>query len=1189
LHFSLELSQLKNALYLSRPARLLDHQVMTLQLDEKEIFRVATSLTDRPQRATYVNSVCGTDSALRGRVDALLAAHAEGDLISGSAPVDELDGEASPVGVKPGATIGRYKILEQIGEGGFGVVYMADQIEPIQRRVAVKIVKAGMDTKQVIARFEAERQALGLMDHPNIAKVLDAGATENGRPYFVMELVRGIPINEYCDDRNLSTDERLHLFAEICFAVQHAHQKGIIHRDIKPSNIMVYSNGDRPIPKIIDFGIAKATLGRLTDKTLFTQFRQFVGTPAYMSPEQAQMSGVDVDTRSDIYSLGVLLYELLTGTTPMDSPDLQSAGFDEIYRRIREEVPPKPSSRLSTMTQAEQKSVAKHRSTEPAKLGLSIRQELDWIVMKAMEKDRARRYVTASALAEDVQHYLRQEPVLAVPPSAVYRFQKFARRNKTALASLGAIFIVLLLATVTSIWLAVRAITAEQEQSRLLAVAEIAREGKATQRTSAEEAAQRAEAEEFQARQIAYATDMNLAQQALKRNNMRLANWLLDRNRPLTAETDLRNWEWRALWQQCQGNSLSAFGDSESVIWSASLSPDGKWLATGGLKGEIRVWDMEIRQPVETLSRQIHSGRELGRVAFASQGDRLFATTEGGVVKVWNVPDWSETELQFAHGDRIRSISLSEDDKLLAVFGFDEMLSLWAVDEPIKVRRKYIGRGGGIQTGAVAISPNNKWLAFGLGFANERSGTIPILDSTTLEEQFRFPSDVDGEILKTLAFSPDSELLASGTGFADGTVTLWSISERRLIDRLDGHTDYICSLAFSPNGKQLASASADQTIRLWNTEKWEHPAVLRGHRHEVFALCYSSDGRQLVSGCKNGEIRTWSTDRQTGVAWPTVLPNELHFGWQGVMAKRRASFSHDGRWLATRNSDNIIGVRAAESLNETQQLAELGSNNTGVLFAPQERLLVVGDDTGTLSWLDPLQPRSKRSQKLTSAATICPVNFSSNGKQLLVIAQNTLEGDVGDVDGEARCIVFSVEDSKEVSSWTIPANQMCAALSPDGRLVVTGHYDGTVRYWQVDNPRTSTVFDLRHHVRGLTFSPDGKQLATVNEHGRIEIWDPATHTSRGTLHGNMKAVFDVHFSPDGTRLVTAGSAGESVKVWDLATGQEVATLVVPGYSFGKVEFSPDGNAILAVDIQGTIFIWRVPSMEYIAGHDQPPP
>jgi serine/threonine protein kinase/tetratricopeptide (TPR) repeat protein len=449
--------------------------------DPESIFHEARQIGDPGARSDFLHRACSPDVVLRQRVERLLQADSDaGSFLqtpATSSTAETLDhrhshdqttplysraaGEA--IAERPGTVIGRYKLLQQIGEGGFGLVFLAEQEKPVRRKVALKIIKLGMDTRQVIARFEAERQALALMDHPHVAKVLDAGATEAGRPYFVMEFVEGVAITKYCDRHELSLRDRLDLFIQVCAAVQHAHQKGIIHRDIKPSNVLVAQRDGKPVPKVIDFGIAKATEQKLTERTMFTEFGQFLGTPAYMSPEQAEMSSEDVDTRSDIYSLGVLLYELLTGTTPFDIKTLRSAGITEIQRMIREDEPHRPSTRMTTLGDA-LAVVAKLRKTDAKRIKTTLRGDLDWIIMKALDKDRGRRYDSAADFARDLERYLNHEPVTAGPPSVSYRLQKFIRRNRTGVA-VGAIAAIALIGFAATMTVQAERIATERDRA----------------------------------------------------------------------------------------------------------------------------------------------------------------------------------------------------------------------------------------------------------------------------------------------------------------------------------------------------------------------------------------------------------------------------------------------------------------------------------------------------------------------------------------------------------------------------------------------------------------------------------------------------------------------------------------------------------------------------------------------------
>ena len=493
----------------------------------------------------------------------------------------------SPITERPGTIIGPYKLLQQIGEGGMGVVFMAEQTKPIQRTVALKIIKPGMDTRQVIARFEAERQAVAMMDHPNIAKVLDAGTTDSGRPYFVMELVKGVPITKYCDDKHLPLRDRLELFLPVCQAVQHAHQKGLIHRDIKPTNVLVAEYDNHAVPKVIDFGVAKATAQKLTERTMFTEFGQVLGTVEYMSPEQAKLNQLDIDTRSDIYSLGVLLYELLTGSTPFARKRLQAAAFDEMLRIIREEEPPKPSTRL--ITAVELPSIASNRGSEPKKLSGLVKGELDWVVMKALDKDRNRRYETANSFADDIQRYLNDEAVQACPPSAMYRFRKFARRNKAAL--------VMAMFVGSAILIAVAGLAA----STLL----IAREQRATKNALQAVTLAKADLQETlgRERRDSYFHRITLAHRELSADNLSGALKFLDE-----CPEDLREWEWHYLMRLCRVEPVVLRDKAE--VQGVAFSPDGDRLASAGGDGAVKIWNSRTGKVHPAVPCALRFGRQ---------------------------------------------------------------------------------------------------------------------------------------------------------------------------------------------------------------------------------------------------------------------------------------------------------------------------------------------------------------------------------------------------------------------------------------------------------------------------------------------------------------------------------------------------------------------------------------------------
>jgi len=1153
---------------------------------EREIFLDALDLPQGKERDSFLNRSCGVGTPLRSAVDALLASHQDDQFLGrpalqvlrpdSSNTTDPASRPQDPI-EKPGDRIGRYKLLEIIGEGGGGTVFMAEQEEPVRRRVALKVVKPGTDTKSVIARFETERQALAMMDHPNIAKVLDAGATTTGRPFFVMELVRGIRITDYCDENQLTTRERLLLFIKVCQAIQHAHQKGIIHRDIKPSNILVTLHDGVAIPKVIDFGIAKAIDQRLTDHTFFTEFRAFLGTPAYMSPEQAEMSGLDIDTRADIYSLGVVLYEMLTGRTPFDPKQLVASGLDGMRRTIREEEPVRPSTRLRTLDISDRTITAKRQQSDPSKLVSILTGDLDWIALKALEKDRTRRYETANGLGMDVQRYLDDEPVLARPPSTFYRLEKLIYRHRVAFGAIGAVGLTLLggLALATGQYLEKsrayeRISEAEAHQRRL---------GERARRTEAAEKALRKQAEEQEqfARSKAYAADINLAQHALAANNLGRARELLQGYRPKAGERDLRHWEWAYLWQNCGSDALFTLCHSSNSVAHLDASHDGRWVAVHSGNG-LAIWDLR--------SRQIHANldSDLSRShATFSPVAPLLAFTESSRnapgprfhrIRLWDPTDrryLSELTLQ-APG---RALAFSRDGNVLLSVSGNGSIETWNISQATRLSHVQcaITPRSSLPFGdQVAVSPDLGFLA-----CSADGGNLRLVDAQTGE--VRWTVQAAEETILAMAFSPNSRILATGAGFVESAIRLWDVATGSEIARLEGHRTWVGSLVFWPDGQTLASASADQTIRIWDvsdiqatpatpsrnarrrilrpesTQVQAH-AALQGHELEVWSLALLADGTTLVSGSKDGSVCVWDSTRRPRDRSRLTLPTSA----------RTWRFATDSRSVLVIDPHGRATRWQGEDFQESVPIADLGSSSFPYLLSSDGRFALAVTPSENFRVWDLAENITLPDWHPNAPGPLIPFEFSPDSRH--VRTRNPTDGSIRE---------WEIETGRETRAWQGAVHRfpwIHIAFTADGHRFIQATPNGSAWLGAPDTPNP-IPFELGlSQIGQIAISPDGETFAVASGLGQGALWTLSPPAKRASIAGFLQGIHAITYSPDGKRLAVGSDGREAIKLWDVNSRQELITLSGEGSSFQTVQFSPDGLNLGASNSKGILHIWR---------------
>lgn len=1063
-----------------------------------------------------------------------------------------------PAGLPNGDSIKGYEIIEPIGEGGFAIVYRARQIHP-KREVALKLMKPGLETKELLGRFDSEQQALALMDHPNIAKVFGSGLTDHARAYIAMEYIVGEDIETYCDKHKLSIKDRLKLFELVCRAVQHAHQKGVIHRDIKPSNIIVTtgkpgidrnSNNsmvsvnvdtrDQISPMLIDFGIIKSLHGRLTDQSYNTSRHQFIGTPAYMSPEQAEKGGVDVDTRADIYSLGVLLYQLITGTLPFtkDVLDVGKEGVDKVKEVITKREPMLPSTKFASMAPDEATTQAQARGTDMRRLKSLISGDLDWIVMKCLEKDRAQRYGTVHELAADVNRHLSNKQVHARPPSLSNQIYKAWLRNRFVFSAAAVLFLSILVGFGV-------AIVGWHETG-------VARDYARLQYEKAETAR----------KQLAYKTYVANIQRAadfLDGGDTARAREKLDECGP----EDKTNWEWRYLDAASDQSLLTMQGHTDEVL-AAAFSPMGGKIVTGSMDGTIRLWDTA-------------SGRENKRstfnspvkaVAFSPNGKLVVAAAENGTVRLVDVETWQMHPTRFSAGPLpVRSVAFSPDGSKIITAGENKLAQIWDTSSG-----KLVGSLGNHHKGPLfsaffsssgtnVVTASDDWRAtvWSIKYKPYFSEAMEWDTENTIWEPMTVVTHKEWASWAT--FNPDGTQIV--TAGHDNTAKIWDAKSGKELATFT-HPVRVASADVNPRNRDITTSAFDQSLRIWNSAEQSHPsATLHGHLKELRRAAYNADGTRIITASADKTARLWDSDTKwinpaltghqwqvlsadfspeskrivtgsmdgTAKIWDAITGLEMHslyLGNRNNMSIRvqTAQFSRDGKWVVTAADDGTTRVWNSESGEEEVRLVDEAPINSAA-FYPDGARIVLACSNGMVRIWDWVSRKNVRVIELPSP--VQHVSVSPDGAYLIMGTRDN-GAQMWDANQYVRITnrLATSQVGKRIPSGILPSDGsteciMCAKFSPTGRDVVTVASNGITRIINIAAQKGMVLgMGEGEEVLHASFSPDGRRVVTGSRDGRVRLWDAETGAALIGIGSHRLAVYCVAFSPDGESVVSTG-------------------------------------------------------------------